>query len=124
MTLRLPTVPLTGNRLLRAHWSVQRREVRRWEEAILRYVGCYGPLRGTRVRRRAWIIVRVWRRRLQDEDNFQTSLKPVLDALRRCGWIYEDSRHWLVKDAVELPTKGTKPRTEIEVRWTGLGGQE
>jgi len=116
MKCRIAAIPLTGNRYLHLHWAARGRERKRWESYLLQALGRYGPIAK---KHKAWVLIRVWRKRLQDKDNLHTSLKPVLDALRHQRWIWQDSPKWLSSGFEEFrASKGEPERTEIEVVWT------
>lgn len=114
MKITIPTVPLTLNRLLRTHWSERRNQGNRWMRLLLE-ANC--PLVPFQCRReqKARVTVRVYRKKLQDEDNFRGSLKPIFDAMKKLGLIVDDSRQWLEQDCMELKAGKTDERTEIEV---------
>lgn len=61
---------------------------------------------------RVRLAVTMNRSRLQDPDNRVSSLKPLIDALRRTGWLYDDSEHWL-----ELHVFETKCKRGDEATW-------
>jgi len=59
------------------------------------------------------------RRRQEDYDNYVASLKPVIDAITRAGWLVDDSRIWVdVNYEPEETLKGGDPR--VVVRWEAL----
>src|SRR6266540_7015241 len=93
MKIVLPIYPLSLNRLLRLHWRTRGRKRDAWEGAIASRVG-FGPWyagrREVRAPRRARVSILVGREKLQDPDNCVGSVKVVLDALCRTGWIYDD----------------------------------
>lgn len=111
-------IPMTGNRYLRSHWTQQRKETRHWEKTIISRWGC-GPWR----RRDAAtppgipckVRIMVCRKKLQDEENFKLSLKPVYDGLVRSGWIYDDAPNWVVREDVEVKGQGKCKATLIQV---------
>lgn len=106
-------LPLTANRLLRAHWTAQRREVKAWSAWVLKECG-WGPLLQTRVR----LEIVVYRSRLQDPDNRVASVKPLIDALKRRGWIRDDSEEFLELTVLEWKCRRKEERTEVHWRST------
>lgn len=108
MEFRTSIVPMTNNRLIRSHWSVRRKEKLRWAHQIMAAVG-----RKKRRLQKLTVSVVVGRKRLQDLDNFHASLKPLLDALKFTGWIYDDSRKWIDLKAEEIRSK--QESTQISV---------
>jgi hypothetical protein len=118
------------------HWRRRHRDTLRWE-ALVCLVGVHTPTfsqwnlitgarsrlwRGRvqvltvrrRERRRVTIIRQVASRRhfIRDDDNLQFSAKPLNDALKRLGLVYDDTRTWMVQP---LPTQQVSPNG---VAWT------
>jgi hypothetical protein len=123
----IPAVPVTNNRYLRLNRYARSRERVRWVNRLrMATRTLYGPcevarggrsgrlrgLKGPRMR----VLIRVVRKRFQDEDNAVGSLKPVLDALRTLRWIVDDSTRWLdfCSEQVRLP-RGEAPYTDIHL---------
>lgn len=93
----LPYAPVTANRYLRMHWTRRRLEGHAWHSYIVGYAG--RPPDSPPRKARVSIVVR--RKRLQDPDNAYASCKPVLDALVRRGWLWDDSGRHLELDVRE-----------------------
>lgn len=111
-------VPLSLNRILRRHWSVRRREARAWRLQVR--AACGRPIVRTAVRVALEIVV--YRRRPQDPDNAVASLKPILDALVREGWLRDDATAWLELSSYEvLEPDRSLERTEL--LWTPIVDQ-
>jgi Holliday junction resolvase RusA-like endonuclease len=56
----------------------------------------------------------IYRPRLHDEDNMVGSCKPLIDAMRDCHFIKQDSPKWLHL-IVEQIKERRNPRVEIEI---------
>lgn len=56
-----------------------------------------------KARRRVTVVryVKSFRSFIRDEDNLRFAVKPINDALKRVGLIYEDSRAWLEQPELE-----------------------
>lgn len=100
-------VPLTLNKLLRAHWAEKKRDLESWKGWVL---GVAGNRRG--FDQRARVKVTVYRARQQDPDNAVGSVKPLIDALNRLGWLVDDTTRWLDLE-VEERIDRKEPRTEV-----------
>lgn len=82
----IPYVPVSANEMLRMHWTRRRQEKKTW-------LGWFG-IAARRFGRAPWkarVSIQVRRGELQDPDNAVASVKPLLDALRARGWLYDDS---------------------------------
>lgn len=115
----IPRVPMTLNRLLRSHWTVRRMERHAWYLLVYNSIR-HGPWNRLLLQRgaappkkRMEIKIVVTRTRPQDPDNAMGSVKPVLDALNRLGWIVDDSPRWLDLQFSEV--RGKKEQTEITI---------
>lgn len=94
VVVEIPARPITGNRLLRLHWAKRSGVGRLWETLVLAYLGS-GPFKnGAMVGRRVDMLLSIERVRKQDADNLALSCKPVVDALKKAGWIKDDSERW------------------------------
>ena len=112
LTLRIPRRLESPNTWNGRHWRVKHKISQEWENDICgayyeqiagrqNALGCFvGP--------RKWEGIVVGRMRLtverhvpsarnfiRDDDNLRFSVKPLLDALKRQGYIKNDSRKWL-----------------------------
>src|SRR5262245_29594207 len=98
--------PKTANAMLRSHWAAQRREVTTWEEELLKAEWLNGPWHSSHHDvpgpAKVSLEVLVLRRKLQDPDNAVASVKPVLDALKRRGWLFDDAGAWLRLEVEEM----------------------
>lgn len=112
------------NWLRNPHWSARNKETKMWQAAIHYSAGCglttwtlklgekstldkrghyrFVELR-KKERRRVTVIRQVASRRefMQDDDNLKFALKPVNDALKRLGLLFQDSRKWLEQPPVD-----------------------
>lgn len=83
----LPVGPNGSKGLLRMHWTKRRIYFAEWVWKVK--VGLDGGEAPGIQRGEIWI--HQYRTRLLDEDNLVASCKPVIDALRKCNIIVDDS---------------------------------
>lgn len=117
LDLQIPMLLESPNTDRGRHWRAKYSATKRWEEAIAVYAGGHltpftliaderavrtrqGFVLKTRRRkaRRRVIVTRYvahQRQLLTDDDNLRYVAKPILDALKRLGVIYDDRREWL-----------------------------
>lgn len=65
--------------------------------------GHFKPVEIRRQERRRVSVIRIVKYRhhfISDDDNLKFALKPLLDALKRAGYIYDDKREWLDQPAL------------------------
>ena len=137
VTLRVRRALASPNTWNGRHWRVKHRISQDWEEAIgaasadlfVKAHGCIdfpnaliamcGPKEAVgyqagRVRVAIAREVPSPRNFIRDDDNLRFSVKPLLDALKRLGFIRNDSRKW-----IELPTPEQRVSTDGEY-WTEI----
>ena len=114
MTWTFDRVPLTLNQLLRTHWAARGRDLESWKYHILAVAGNRHKL-AKRGRVRLKIVV--YRGKLQDPDNAVGSVKPLVDALKRLGWLVDDTLEYLDLEVVELVDRKNQ---RTEVHWEAL----
>ena len=119
LTWTFQRLPRSANRVLRAHWGARCRERDSWIE----YVHSVSGRRPRPVDRKVRLEVTVHRRKLQDPDNANASVKPLLDALKRTGWLRDDSPRWLDLSVTEAVEKDRR-RQRTEVRWSPVPGPQ
>jgi len=75
------------------HWTVKHKIVKAWRTALAYFF----PFQPRYKEQRSIIITGYWEREVNflDHDNFVGGCKPVLDGLKRLGWIFDDSHRWL-----------------------------
>ena len=90
----LPRIPVAHNKVLRQHWAVRRKDGQAWRALVRSVCGLqhYDP---SELDEKITLEITVCRVRLQDPDNSVASLKPVIDALRRLGWLKDDNEDYL-----------------------------
>jgi hypothetical protein len=136
LTLRIPRELVSPNQWNGRHWRVKHRISQDWEHALGtalldefsrgKYPGLMNAL-GVYVGPKKWIgyeagKVRVsitrevpsGRNFIRDDDNLRFCVKPLLDALKRQGYIKNDSRKW-----IELPTPEQRISADGEY-WTEI----
>ena len=62
---------------------------------------------------KARLTINVYRSRFQDKDNMYGSVKPIVDAINKLGWIIDDDRKNLDLKVDEIKAKRKDQRTEI-----------
>ena len=117
-TWTLGRIPRSANRVLRAHWGARTHDKKSWIRYVL--AACGRPPR--RVEEKIRLEVTVHRKKLQDPDNAVASVKPLLDALRRTGWLRDDSHEWLELSVKEVLEKN-KRRQRTEITWRPAGSE-
>jgi len=109
LTISLPII--SGNKLLRMHWSKRAKIQRDYYSAI--YVAFPVYLSAPK-RKKKKVVITSYRKRLLDKDNLYAGAKPLVDALEKAGLIWDDSPKWInleVKQAVD----GKNQRTEVGI---------
>lgn len=104
----IPRLLRSPNATRWAHWRVAQREARAWHLAVRATCGRRDPPH----RGPARVHVHHVRARLLDLGSATAAVKPLLDALRRNGWI-EDDRPVLLELEV---TQGQAPKREAHRR--------
>lgn len=119
ITLRIPRELRSPNAWLWGHWRKKQRERADWETELM--LACVQRDRrhdfARRVvpfRRRVTVtrIVPSRRNFIRDDDNLRFSVKPLNDALKSKGLIYEDSRNYLEQP---MPTQEVGPGYETVI---------
>lgn len=115
LVLRIPRRLDSPNTWNGRHWRVKHRLSQTWEQEISAAVmftargvrtdrslaycqrgpGAFGDAASSRVRVVIERHVPSARNFIRDDDNLRFSVKPLLDALKRQGYIKNDSRKWL-----------------------------
>lgn len=91
-TWDIPMVPLSPNEILGRHWSKKHGEAKKWRRAI--GAVCKHAPKGA-ITGRVFVEIGIYRERLLDPDNAVAACKPILDALKRYGWLVDDSEQFL-----------------------------
>lgn len=121
LTITVPRVPPSGNELRRQyrHWAALKRLKLAWMDDVvycseikdhLALRELCGKTKG--VGYKIHLHIRIGRRKILDQDNAEAGLKPVLDALRAVGFIWDDSPKFLDRPPVEQ-FKSQKSVTEF-----------
>lgn len=102
-------MPATLNQTLRWHYMKRHRYNEGWYIRLLSAAGKahYEP-KGKMV-----LIIEMHRSRFQDKDNMYGSVKPIVDALNKLGWMIDDDRKHLELSVRETKSKRKDQRTEI-----------
>jgi hypothetical protein len=103
--LEIENVPSSLNVKLRSHWRAQRRESFNWRATIASSVDDFPEKPLTR----ASITLIRHGPKMLDFDGLVGSMKPVVDALKRCGVLADDS--WAVTGAWNV-TQKYRPKSE------------
>ena len=107
LELRVPRRLESPNASRGAHWRVRHRITKEWEDLLgwARVTAKVAPamcIATEKMRVSVERHVPSGRNFIRDDDNLRFSVKPVLDALKRLGYIKGDSRVWL---ELPLPTQ-------------------
>lgn len=139
LTLKIPRELVSPNQWNGRHWRVKHRISQEWEKELSgalfdvftakvgkKNVGLDAVF-GTLIGPRKWIgyeagrvrvsigrLVPSYRNFIRDDDNLRFCVKPLLDALKRQGYIKNDSRKW-----IELPTP-TQAVSDDGKHWTTI----
>lgn len=130
LELVLPIRLDSPNKLRWAHWSKLSKESKLFRAAIAAIAGCrirewsvvegvewrhdgkrLRPYEQKRKERRRVTVIREVKQAshfLQDDDNLRFCVKPLNDALKRLGLIYDDSREWLEQPMPEQRVSADK----------------
>jgi len=115
-TAMIPRIPLTRNQADQSKWWGRHRQTKLWRTEILVAFG-----RRAVPPKKAHVDITVYRGKSQDPDNLVASMKPILDALVKCGWLTDDNDAGVVLSVREVPyTKLQDRRTIIE--WEAADG--
>ncbi len=97
----IPRVPTSLNKMLRIHYRTRMLEQRVWDDEVFVAVPVqaranWRALSGESKPIPMQVEINVvWAKRRLDPDGLVGSLKPILDAMRKSGLIYNDSPKWL-----------------------------
>lgn len=115
MKFSVKLAPMTINHVP-GHWSWKKRERERWQWHFAEpKAQAVNFVFYAKQKRRVTVQV-FWAKpgRLPDRDNLVAGLKPVVDALVKMGFLYDDSPTWV--DIEYLPTlRAKKSSTEFEI---------
>lgn len=121
LTLKIPRRLDSPNVWQGRHWRFKHRLTQQWESAVWIQAAMATGQRvtlqdvvsqhlGGSERRKVRVTIerQVPSRRnfIRDDDNLRFASKPVLDALKRRGYLYDDSRQWLEHPT---PTQSVSP---------------
>lgn len=111
MRIEIPEATPSLNKMLRRHWSVDRKLKKHWHKLV--WLALFEQSeRITRPFPRAKITITRHSSRMLDPDNATGSVKHVVDALRACNVITDDTPEHI--ELVVKQQKG-KARTVIEL---------
>ncbi len=101
------------NKWQRMHWALRSKAKKEWWQEII--AACNGRVPRKRVKKKKKVVIVSYRKRKLDYDNLVGGGKPMLDALRKLKFIWDDSPEWLEIDYIQkLQTVGEL--TIIKVR--------
>ena len=101
---------ISGNKLLRMHWTKRAKIRDDYYMAIIEQIEY--PMMAKEIKAKVIILSR--RSRLLDKDNLYAGAKPLVDALKKSGLIWDDSPRWINLKVRQVIDAGN-PRTEIEI---------
>lgn len=111
VTLDIPDVPPSPNKVLGKHWRTVAKEKEKW----ILWVRAKRPMIYLKpvVKMRLSIILA--HSRAYDHDNAFAAVKPVIDALKRWQLIFDDSPEYLDLEVVQTKCPHKKRHTTIEL---------
>ncbi len=124
LELKVPVKLESPNWLRNPHWSARGLETKRWQaaihwtaggrlqdwslivdkKAVLDKRGLFKFVEVRKKERRRVAVLRLVANGLQfikDDDNLKFAMKPVNDALKRIGLLYQDNRVWLEQPPID-----------------------
>lgn len=104
-------MPATLNTTLRWHWAKRHKYNEGW---FVRFIAEAGRP-SFKVKGQAKLRITVYRSRSQDKDNMYGSVKPIVDAIKKLGWIKDDDPKHLDLKVQEVKSKRVDQRTEISL---------
>ena len=102
-------MPVTLNQTLRWHWMKRHRYNEGW---FVRFIAEAGRPSGDPGEKMS-LRIDVYRSRFQDKDNMYGSVKPLVDAVKKLGWIVDDDPAHLDLKVQEIKSKRKDQRTEV-----------
>lgn len=114
--LTIPRLPKSPNSLRAHHWTVKHRDKKDWDMEVTIARNRIGSSRHP-TRERKSVTVRLFSAKCPlDPDNLHGSIKPILDALKANGLIYDDAEEWLEYTVSQHKVATVKEaRTEISI---------
>ncbi len=115
--LRIDYAPISLNKLVR-NWRIRHRERDTWAQLLTADISaasrnklaCLG-----RDKKKVRVLISVYHPRLFDEDNLRGSCKPIFDAMKKVGYIYDDRPAFLEQYVTQSASL---------TRWTFIGIRE
>lgn len=103
------------NQLERMHWGAKKQIRQRFARSILYSLHAAGWRRPAQIEDvpKMRLTVRLYRKRLYDQDNAVGGLKPMIDGMRDIGALRNDSPTWLELIVLDQIQDGVRPRIEI-----------
>lgn len=111
MKRKLPKEILSLNVTQRMHWATRSRHRKSWQGIVAL---AFGKRKKTQEKRK--VTITSYRKRDYDHDNFVGGCKPVIDALVKVGWLWDDAPKWVDVEYIQARVaKGEEAYTEVEV---------
>ena len=112
MTVTIPWVPPTLNKMLRSHWSKRKKDL----QTVSIYLAGAGISRPReRESRKIRVAVQIYRKNPTDRDGNQGSCKVIFDSIVRLGLARDDSEKWMEQVVLPVIVDRKNPRTEISI---------
>lgn len=109
--IRLPSLNVTMN----WHWSRRMKKKKEYFYYIRQSYNAPLPFERRKIKRIVNVAIRVYHPfRRFDVDNLHGAVKPIIDALKESGFIYNDSPKWIKKELYQYIDRAN-PRIEIEI---------
>lgn len=110
--ITIPDVPPSLNKVLRMHWVVKRKLSTYWETLVWTLI----PHKGNRWEgKKKQVLLTLHHSRFYDKDNAYGACKVVVDALKNCGFIMDDTEEWLDLNVEQEKCPHKQRRTVIRI---------
>ena len=110
ITLTIPDVPPSPNRVLGKHWRTKNGEKNKW---VLLVRSVYLPAHVEDVKRS--VVITLCHSRMYDKDNAYASVKPLVDSLKYWNLIVDDTSKWLVLKVQQEKCPHKQRHTTIQI---------
>lgn len=112
LSITIPDCPPSLNKVLRMHWANKRKLNTRWQALVWALI----PHKGNRwEQKRKRVVLTLHHSRFYDKDNAYGACKVVVDAMRHCGFIVNDTAEWLDLSVEQEKCSHKTRHTVIEI---------
>jgi hypothetical protein len=111
VTLDIPDIPPSLNKVLNMHWRAKRKLAEKWGWEVKIAKGQQRIQLG-----RNKVLITLWHSRFYDRDNAFGACKVLVDALRYMNIIVDDTREWLELDVMQAKCPHRERHTTIVIQ--------